>query len=380
MALLNNILILLLDASFWLVIGLCIGGVFKTLIPTDFLHKHLSTNNFSSIIKAAILGAPLPLCSCGVIPAAMGLRQAGASKPATTSFLVSTPETGVDSVFITYAMMGPFMAVTRPIVAIVSAITTGMLVNTFDKSDEPGEQPSHQAVSCCDSEKQTTLNKKKTDTTSETTCCSSKSHGHESVVKPVNKEHKKNSIFSKMIDGVVYAFTDLLDNIILWLAIGILFAALVQTYVPSDLLIQYGTGITGMLVMLVVGIPMYVCATASTPLAAGFLMAGISPGAVLVFLMAGPATNMATLGIINKHMGKKTMCLYLLGIMFIALLSGFLLNWIVELWAVDFSQYLQMNHSHIPLWLQLLALILLTVVSLRHIINALIGRFIPQQQ
>lgn len=363
----NNTLTLLLDASFWLVIGLCIGGLFKTLIPSDFLHRHLSTNDFSSIIKAAILGAPLPLCSCGVIPAAMGLRQAGASKPATTSFLVSTPETGVDSVFITYAMMGPFMAITRPIVAIVSAITTGMLVNTFDHNNESNETLSDSTESCCGSEKKSMIQNKP----AESNCCSSGKHdhdGHESV----HKVHRKSSFMRKLMDGVIYAFTDLLDNIILWLVIGIFFAALVQTYVPSDLLIKYGTGMTGMLVMLVVGIPMYVCATASTPLAAGFLMAGISPGAVLVFLMAGPATNMATLGIINKHMGKRTMWLYLLGIMCIALISGLLLNELVDLWSVDFNKYLHMNHSHISLWLQVSALILLLAVSLR--------RFIPMSQ
>ncbi|HHL31200.1 MAG TPA: hypothetical protein ENJ41_01355 [Oceanospirillales bacterium] len=167
------------------------------------------------------------------------------------------------------------------------------------------------------------------------------------------------------MNGVNYAFTDLLDNIILWLVIGMVFAALVQTFVPSDMLIKYGSGLIGMLVMLVVGIPMYVCATASTPLAAGFLMAGISPGAVLVFLLAGPATNMATLGIINQQMGKKTMFLYLLGIMLTALISGFVVNWLVLNWNININQYLAQGHQHTSVWLQLLALLLLTTLSLR---------------
>ena len=151
--------------------------------------------------------------------------------------------------------------------------------------------------------------------------------------------------------------------------VGLFFAAVVQTFVPSDMLIKYGTGWTGMLVMLLVGIPMYVCATASTPLAAGFLMAGISPGAVIVFLMAGPATNMATLGVINQQMGKRTMMLYLTGIMSTALISGFVVNWLVSKWNIDISQHLTMSHSHTPEWLQLISLLILLVLSLRRFIS-----------
>ena len=347
--LLKNTYYLALDASFWLVIGLFIGGLFKTLIPTSFLQKHLSEEGFSSVIKAAILGAPLPLCSCGVIPAAMGLREAGASKSATTSFLVSTPETGVDSVFITYAMMGPFMAIVRPIAALVSAITTGALVIIFDNKDtENNVIDNAGASSCCESKKEV----QEIETTS---CCSAK-HIDEKV---------KETWLSKIMKGIKYAFTELLDNIIFWLVIGIIFAALVETFVPSDILIKYGTGWTGMLLMLLVGIPMYVCATASTPLAAGFLMAGISPGAVLVFLLAGPATNMATLGIINKQMGNKTMLLYLTGIMSTALVSGFIVNELVLLWQVDLGQYLSGSHTHVSSILQIAALVLLLIMSTR---------------
>ena len=339
---------LALDASFWLVIGLLIGGIFKSLIPTEFLHKHLSQPGFSSIIKAAILGAPLPLCSCGVIPAAMGLRDAGASKSATTSFLVSTPETGVDSVFITYAMMGPFMAISRPIIALSSAITTGTLVNIFDTEDDVVNKKDLE-TSCCASKSQPQETKQSAKTDN---CCS-------------KEEVKTESYFSKTFSGVKYAFTNLLDEIIFWLAIGLLFAAIVQTFVSSDMLIKYGTGWTGMLVMLVVGIPMYVCATASTPIAAGFLMAGISPGAVIVFLMAGPATNMATLGIINQQMGKRTMLLYLLGIMSTSLLSGFAINWLVSVNDINITEHLTAHSGLIPFWVQLISLLLLLGLSIR---------------
>lgn len=365
----SSIYYLALDASFWLVVGLFIGGIFKTLIPTQLLQKHLSHEGFGSIVKAAILGAPLPLCSCGVIPAAMGLREAGASKSATTSFLVSTPETGVDSVFITYAMMGPFMAISRPIIALVSAITTGTLVNFFDTKHYP-ENSSELKTNCCASDKHAHEIEKE----NKQSCCSTEqqepSCSEKDLTPCCSKEEKDEETYlSKIFSGIKYAFTELLDNIIFWLVVGLFFAAVVQTFVPSDMLIKYGTGWTGMLVMLLVGIPMYVCATASTPLAAGFLMAGISPGAVIVFLMAGPATNMATLGVINQQMGKRTMMLYLTGIMSTALISGFVVNWLVSKWNIDISQHLTMSHSHIPEWLQLISLLILLVLSLRRFIS-----------
>ena len=367
---LNTTYVMALDASFWLVIGLFIGGLFKTLIPTAFLQKHLSHDGFGSIVKAAILGAPLPLCSCGVIPAAMGLRKAGASKSATTSFLVSTPETGVDSVFITYAMMGPFMAIVRPIIALTSAITAGTLVNFFDTDDEKIEDETtknktENNSSCCAKEEVTEP--------VQTSCCDSKSEEQKTINETeescCSTDEKEISTLHKVWNGVSYAFTNLLDEIIFWLVIGLVFAAMVQTFVSNEFLLEYGTGWTGMLVMLVVGIPMYVCATASTPLAAGFLLAGISPGAVIVFLMAGPATNMATLGIITQQMGKRTMVLYLIGIMSIALSSGFLVNWLVSHWSIDIDQHLSMQHSHIPMWLQGLSLLLLLGLSLRKFFN-----------
>lgn len=363
----NNIYALALDASFWLVMGLFIGGIFKTLIPTAFLQKHLSHEGFGSIIKAAILGAPLPLCSCGVIPAAMGLREAGASKSATTSFLVSTPETGVDSVFITYAMMGPFMAIVRPVVALISAITAGTLVNFFDVDydDKKPTSETEEITSCCSS-KQETIQK-------EDSCCgtedeqTSSSEVEQDSCCSDNDKNIKQGFISKIWSGIKYAFTDLLDNIMFWLVIGLVFAALVQTFVSNDFLVEYGTGWTGMLVMLVVGIPMYVCATASTPLAAGFLLAGISPGAVIVFLLAGPATNMATLGIISQRLGKRTMVLYLTGIMSVALISGFVVNGLVSVWNLDINQHLAMNHNHLPVWIQWFSLLLLIIISLRNL-------------
>ena len=320
-----------LEAAPWLVLGLVIGGLFKSLIPTAFLHKHLTKPGFASILKAAVLGVPLPLCSCGVIPAAMGLRQAGASKSATTSFLVSTPETGVDSISISYAMLGPFMAIIRPVAALFSALVTGLLVLFFADKDETSNK-NQQGDSCCSSQK------------------------------PSNEEAAAPSnLLIEAKDGIKYAFNDLFPSILKWLVIGLLFAALVQAFVPTDWLLRWGDSWVAMLVMLLVGIPMYVCATASTPIAAGFLMAGISPGAVLVYLLAGPATNMATLGVVRDQMGFKTMWLYLLGIISSALFVGILVNMVSS--GFEFNTASSHAHEMIPFALQLMSLLLLLVLA-----------------
>ena len=328
-----------LDAAPWLVLGLVIGGLFKSLIPTAFLHRHLTQPGLSSILKAAVFGVPLPLCSCGVIPAAMGLRQAGASQSATTSFLVSTPETGVDSISISYAMLGPFMAIIRPIAALFSAVFTGLLVLFFADKDETPQ--AH------------------TNPPTQTGCCSQNACSEET--------DPPRSLLTEAIGGIKYAFNDLYPSILKWLVIGLLFAALVQTFVPTNWLLKWGDSWVTMLMMLLVGIPMYVCATGSTPIAAGFLMAGISPGAVLVYLLAGPATNMATLGVVRDQMGIKTMWLYLFGIIASALLMGISVNAI----ASGFEINTESTHAHemVPYVLELMSFVLLLLMALVPLYN-----------
>ncbi len=376
---------LLLEASPWLVIGLFIGGLFKTLLPTRFLHRHLTKNNTGAIVKAAALGAPLPLCSCGVIPAALGLRRAGASKSATTSFLVSTPETGVDSVFITYALMGPFMAVVRPVAALFSALTAGSLVNWFDNeapvtpsattNTKKGHSQADIPLSCCDqtasADTSHTHQAQREKPFQESKACqtvplvSAQAEPPACCASDETDSHAESGFWRKAWDGVHYAFTDLLDNIAGWLFIGIIFAAAVKAFVPDGFLTQWGSGWLAMLVMLAAGIPMYVCASASTPIATGFLLAGVSPGAVLVYLLAGPATNMATLGVINKEMGRRTLWPYLLGITASALAAGWLVDFLVARWNIDISQQLHASGTHMPLAIQVLSTLLLLGLALR---------------
>ncbi len=366
---LQNLLALSLEAAPWLLLGLIIGGLIKALVPISFLQKHLSGSGVVSIVKAALFGAPLPLCSCGVIPAALGLRKAGASKSATVSFLVSTPETGVDSVTISYALLGPFMAIVRPIAAIVSAVTAGLLVGSSEKTEEKeslaiANSTQCETVSaCCDGGSGPSLepsnascstaeNKQET----ESSCCESDHDSH---------QHESNDGFmQKTWNGIVYSFETLFGDILFWLIIGLVFAAVVKTFVPITFLAEYGSGLPAMLIMLVVGIPMYVCATASTPIAAGLLLAGISPGTAMVFLMAGPATNISTLGIIGKSLGKRALLGYLGGVVIVSLLTGLLVDYLVGLWQIDVQAQIVHSEGMVPAPIAWLALLILLGVAI----------------
>lgn len=324
---------LFLESAPWLMLGLVMAGVLKEFVSMQWMERQLGKNARFGVAKTAIIGAPLPLCSCGVIPAAAGLRKAGASKGATTSFLISTPETGVDSIALSWVLLGPFMAIIRPIAAIVSAITAGWLVGK--ESTEPSQIPEAKS-SCCSSRG----------------CSSSQ---------PVPKP----SVMRRLIRGLRYAATDMVDDIALWLVVGIGFAALVQAYVPTSFLAEWGNGLMAMLVMVVISIPMYICATASTPIAAGLLVAGVSPGAVLVFMLAGPATNIATLGVVYSLLGKRALVSYLTGVLVCALGFGFLCDWIFTSFelALNLSDSID-AHTHVNWWSVLSGVLLASLIGL----------------
>ncbi len=348
--LLANFITLFLDSAPWLLLGLLLAGMLKVLVPMAWMHKQLGGHSFKTTIKAALLGAPLPLCSCGVIPAAVGLRRSGASKAATTSFLVSTPETGVDSITISYVLLGPFMAVVRPIAAIISAITAGLLVGRDDRNQKIKYQafsPKKTApTDCCSTTKATS------------SCCSGKSsqqtteQGASQACCTANQDVAQQlqgaSISKRIRKGLHFAATDLVKDTSLWLLIGLFFAAVVQTYVPADFMSQWGEGLLAMLVIVIISIPMYICATASTPIAAGLLLAGVSPGAVLVFMLAGPATNIATLGVVAKELGKRALWGYLGGVLGVALLSGLLVNYLVSTFAFTVMPQVGEEYALLP--------------------------------
>lgn len=322
MLLIENFIDLFMESAPWLVLGLLVAGLMKAFIPTELLARHLGNAGFGATVKAALLGAPLPLCSCGVIPAALGLRRSGASKSSTVSFLISTPETGVDSISISYALLGPFLAIARPVAAIASAITAGLLVGRDDEA--PAPPPAAGSKSCCASQTAAP----KTDS-----CCDSKAQ-------PSSSER----FLAKLREGLGFTFKDLINDITKWLLIGLLMAAAIKTWVPNTFLAQWGDGFLAFAVMALIGVPMYICATASTPIAAGLLFSGVSPGAVLVFMLAGPATNIATMGMVKQELGHRALAAYLTGVIVVAFAFGYLTNFAASYFAIDFN--IQAQHAH----------------------------------
>ncbi|MFY8350226.1 SO_0444 family Cu/Zn efflux transporter [Pseudoalteromonas sp. SSM20] len=413
MTLVNNFIELFIISAPWLLLGLFIAALINVYLPTNFLNRHLGKEGFATTIKAALIGAPMPLCSCGVIPAALGLRRAGASKSATTAFLVSTPETGVDSISVSYVLLGPFMAVIRPIAAVTSAITAGLLVGgekakaIIEKSSPTDEQApsvanSEQVKTSCCSKKtvSTDINESVAEAKATTSCCATKPAvikevstccdrvnkaaedeiktqtsccaSNEKPTKQVtessccaSKKQATESSVQKLKRAFAFSANKLLSDTAKWLMIGLFFAALVQTYVPQDYLQQYGSGIWAMLIVILISIPMYVCATASTPIAAGLLMSGVSPGAALVFMLAGPATNVATLGVVASELGKRAVAAYLSGVIGVALVFGFITDYLVERYGFEIAPSLQASHHVLPMWLEYFAGIVLALLLLR---------------
>lgn len=386
MLLVENFIELFLDSAPWLLLGLILAGVLNSFVPMSWMQKQLGGNGTKPIFKAALFGAPLPLCSCGVIPAAVGLRRAGASKSATTSFLVSTPETGIDSISVSYAMLGPFMAVVRPVAAISSAIVAGLLVGR-DQEETPKSE-SHDAItsSCCSSsEAKPKVEKQSCCSSSETkpkvekqSCCSTTGEAAKESIdsccgEEKTQEEKSNLSFTqKLFSGLKFSSTNLIKDISVWLMVGLFFAALIQTYLPASFLEKWGSGLFAMLIMVIISIPMYICATASTPIAAALLLSGISPGAVLVFMMAGPATNIATLGVVYKELGARSLTGYLTGVLGGALFFGWLTDYLVESFGFNVTPLVGMEHQLLPEALTYLSAFVLAALMLNELRKKLI--------
>ncbi len=366
--LLLNIWTVLLDTAFWLILGLLAAGLIKAFIPEHAMKRWVGGKGFGAVSRAALFGAPLPLCSCGVLPAAMGIHRAGASKEATVSFLISTPETSVDSVAVTYALMGPVMAVYRPVAALVSAVVTGLMTSLVDSRDaEKATSPAHTdamhhrheaAAHCCATEQPTTSSccaeeppaaASCCETETKTDCCSAEEH------KPV----------SRWFQVMRFAGAELIDDIAVWLAIGIVIAGAMLTFIPPGWLATWGSGLSAMLIMLVVGIPLYICAVASTPMAAGLLLAGVSPGAVLVFLLVGPATNVTSFALVRKELGGKVTLVYFTGIAVISVAMGLLLEWLLVSYDLVIDAKIGHAHEMLPLWLSLGSAIILLLLAVK---------------
>lgn len=339
MQLVNNFILLFIDSAPYLLLGMLIAGAIHQWLPNKWIERTLGGKK--SVMTAAIIGAPLPLCSCSVIPVAMGIRRNGASKASTASFLVSTPETGVDSIGITYALMGLPMTIARPIAAIFSAIVTGYSIAIWGTDDTVEQNEDVQ-------DKPSTL----------TSCCHSKSSCGSSDSANDDAPQAKINWISSLKAVISYGFDKLLLDFMKWLLIGLFFAALVLTYVPANWMANYGSGPMAMLLMVVISVPMYICATASTPIAVGLIMAGISPGAALVFMLIGPATNIATLMVIKNELGTRELGLYLVSLIGSALVSGFAVDAIFSYFSLELSLAHGDHSGMVGLLHQLAALVL----------------------
>jgi uncharacterized protein len=283
----------LADSAPYLLFGLFAAGVIHAFVSSEGVARHLGRGKFRSVLKAALVGVPLPLCSCGVLPAALGLRKKGASKGATVAFLVSTPETGVDSISLTYALMDPVMTVARPVAAFATAVAAGTAENLFGREEPVPEVP---RPSC----------------------------GCRAAPLPESAGR-----LARAREGLRYSFRDLLGELAPWLALGFLGAGLITVLVPTEFIQAHlGSGLLPLLAMLVIGVPMYTCATAATPIAAALVLKGLSPGAALVYLLAGPATSAASLTVVAGTLGVKTTVRYLAAICVGALATGAALDWI----------------------------------------------------
>lgn len=326
------------EMSPYLLLGFLLAGIMHAFIPDGWYTKYLSGNTMRSVVNAAVFGVPLPLCSCGVIPTAMSLRREGASRGAVVSFLIATPQTGVDSIFATYSLMGLPFAVVRPVAAFFTAIIGGTFVNM-------------------DSCRQKEL-------------YSTDSENEEEKV--IRTERKHISFGRRCVEALKFGFVEMMEDIGKWLVVGLVVAGLITVLVPNEFFETFKDNtFLSMLLVLCVSVPMYICATGSIPIAVALMMKGLTPGAALVMLMAGPACNVASILVVNKVLGRKTLLIYLAAIVGGSMLFGYGIDWLLPReW---FTGHLMEAHSHahdVAGWFEwfctgVLALLLLNVLCMR---------------
>jgi len=328
----------LVEASPYVLLGFFVAGLLKAYVPDSFMARHLGKRSLWSVLKAAVIGVPLPLCSCGVLPAAMGLRRQGASKGAATAFMISTPETGVDSIAVTYALMDPIMTIARPVAAFVTAIVAGVMVNAFPGRDEV--TPLESMVHSC--------------------------HSHGCGCGGECASPAKPGQWQRFKVGMGHAFGEMIADIGRWLLLGVIIAGIISTLLPADFIENYvGQGFLSLLIMLLVGLPLYVCATASTPIAASLLLKGLSPGAALVFLLAGPATNGATITVMLKVLGRRAAMLYLAAIAVASLVLGMLVDRVYASLGLDIRAVVADAGEVLPEWVGVVSALVLLLLIVR---------------
>ena len=286
----NAFVSMLNSMSPYLLLGFFIAGLLHAFVPSAIYSRYLSGTGLRPVVTAALFGVPLPLCSCGVLPTAVALRRSGASRAASTSFLIATPQTGVDSIAATFSMMGLPFAILRPVAALVTALMGGMVVGHWERKGALGE-----------------------------------------VGETDNYEFSElpKGFWNKVLETFKYGFFDMMQSIGRWLLIGLVVATLITVLLPDDFFSTYARWpLLNMLIIVLVAVPMYVCATGSIPIAAALMLKGMSPGCALVLLMAGPAANMASMFVVNSAFGRKATIVYLLSIIGGAVGFGVLVDYL----------------------------------------------------
>ena len=361
----DEILLLINEMSPYLLLGFLLAGLMHAFIPGRYYTRFLSKPTLGSVINAAIFGIPLPLCSCGVIPTAMSLRKEGASRGAVTSFLIATPQTGIDSIIATFSLMGVPFAVIRPIAALITAVLGGWMVNTFvSLRDRRAHREMAEGTIVKTEETETCTchchcHENKTES-----CCpegdsdghhhhhhSGEHHHHSSHHRHSSHHHHSssaschchdrkipNTIGGKIVEALRYAFLDMMSDIGKWLVIGLVVAGLITIYVPDEVFTIFKDNtMASMILVLIISIPMYLCATGSIPIAVVLMLKGLTPGAALVLFMAGPACNMASILVIRKGLGFRTLVIYILSIVIGAVFFGCLIDWLQYSGMIDFT-------------------------------------------
>lgn len=304
----------------YLLLGFLIAGILHAFVPRTVYARYLARNDFRSVLLAALFGVPLPLCSCGVIPTAMSMRREGASRAATVSFLIATPQTGVDSIAATASLMGFPFALLRPVAALVTALVGGGIVGM---ATDDGPMPRATAED------------------------------------PAAAPHR--SLLEKCRLALRYGFSEMMQDIGKWLVAGLVLAGAITVLLPDDFFLSIGDRpLVNMLLMLLLSIPMYLCATGSVPVAAALVLKGLSPGAAFVLLMAGPATNLAAILVIGKVLGRRTLALYLASIVAGAVGFGLLIDYVLPAsWFMRIETgYAACCHAEEMPWWQILSGIL----------------------
>ena len=307
----NSLWAIICEMSPYILLGFIIAGVLHVFVEQRTMSRHLSGNSLSSVIKAALFGIPLPLCSCGVLPTAVSLRRQGAGKGATTSFLIATPQTGVDSIAATYSLLGLPFAILRPVAALTGAVFGGAMVNKFDREDDA------ESINCAISDEDT----------------------------------KSQPLAHKIGAALKYGLIDMVASVGPWLVTGLIIAALITVLVPDTLFVGLSRyPLLAMLAVVAVAVPMYVCATGSIPIAMSLMVKGLSPGIAFVLLMAGPAANFASLMILSRTQGRKATLIYVASVVVTAIAFGLIIDTFMPAsWFLPASSVAAVDACHVTI-------------------------------